>query len=148
MEDHLRIGEVAGRSGVSIDTVRFYERRQLLPVAPRSANGYRVFTSEAIERVHFIKQAQELGFSLDEIATFLSASGTSDCRSVHDLLDAKVKEINDRMRSMVEFRDKLLHYLVECEEELKSHPDSAECPVVVEIGQTKRTTTKNGNKRS
>lgn len=147
MEDHLRIGEVANRSGVSIDTLRFYERRRLLPIAPRSANGYRVFTPEAVERVHFIKQAQELGFSLDEIATFLSANGANDCRSVHDLLDAKVIEINDRMRSMVEFRDKLLHYLAECDEELKKHPDSTECPVVVEIGQTKRTN-KNGNKRS
>ena len=133
MEVHLRIGEVANRSGVSIDTVRFYERRRLLPIAPRTANGYRVFSSEAIERVHFIKQAQELGFSLDEIATLLSANGASDCRRVHDLLDAKLKEINDRMRSMVEFRDNLMLYLAECEKELEKHPDSMECPVVVEI---------------
>lgn len=138
MEDHLRIGEVANRSGVSIDTVRFYERRRLLTVAPRSANGYRVFTSETIERVHFIKHAQELGFSLDEIATFLSANGTRDCRSVHDLLDAKLNEIDDRMRSMVEFRDKLIHYLDECEKELEKHSDSVECPVVVEIAHAKR----------
>ena len=138
MEKHLRIGQVANRSGVSIDTVRFYERRRLLPVAPRSANGYRVFTSDAIERVHFITQAQELGFSLDEIATSLSANGPSECRGVHDLLDAKVKEINDRMASMVEFRDKLVHYLAECEKELERRPGSAECPVVNEIVHAQR----------
>lgn len=139
MEDHLRIGEVAGRSGVSIDTVRFYERRRLLPVAPRSTNGYRVFTSEAIERVQFIKQAQELGFSLDEIASLLTTNGESDCLRVHDLLDAKVAEIDNRMKSMREFRKKLMRYLAECEEELKNHPGSADCPVVVEIAHATRT---------
>ena len=72
MHEELRIGQVAERSGVSIDTVRYYERRRLLPAAPRTAGGYRVFTSEAIERVLFIKQAQELGFSLEEISTLLT----------------------------------------------------------------------------
>lgn len=138
MENALSIGEVASRSGVSIDTIRFYERRSLLPVAPRTAGGYRVFTSKAIEQIQFIKQAQELGFSLDDIATLLTTNGESDCLRVHDLLDTKVREIDHRMKSMVEFRKKLIHYLAECEEELKKHPTSADCPVVVEIGHAKR----------
>lgn len=138
MENALRIGEVASRSGVSIDTVRFYERRSLLPVAPRTAGGYRVFTTEAIERIQFIKQAQELGFSLDDIAMLLTTNGESDCLRVHDLLDTKVREIDNRMKSMVEFRKKLIHCLAECEEELKKHPTSADCPVVVGIGHAKR----------
>jgi DNA-binding transcriptional MerR regulator len=61
----LRIGEVAIRSGVSIDTVRYYERRKLLPPAPRSEGGFRLFSPETVERVQFIKQAQDIGFSLD-----------------------------------------------------------------------------------
>lgn len=138
MQDDIRIGEVAERSGVSIDTVRYYERRNLLPAAPRTAGGYRIFTSETIDRVVFIKQAQELGFSLDEITTFLSANGPSECSSVRDLLDAKLTELNTRIKSMREFRDKLTLYLAECEEELKKHPDSAECPVVVEITHAQR----------
>lgn len=138
MQDEFRIGEIASRAGVSIDTVRYYERRELLPTAPRTANGYRVFASETIDRVLFIKQAQDLGFTLDEIATLLTTNGTSDCLRVHDLLDTKVKELDARMKAMREFREKLQHYVAECEEELKKHPDSAECPVVVEIAHSER----------
>lgn len=138
MHEELRIGQVAERSGVSIDTVRYYERRRLLPAAPRTAGGYRVFTSEAIERVLFIKQAQELGFSLEEISTLLTTKGTNDCIRVHDLLDVKLTELDARMKAMRDFRLKLVHYLAECEEELKKHPNSAECPVVVEIAHAER----------
>lgn len=134
----FRIGEVATRSGVSTDTVRYYERRELLPTAPRTASGYRVFTSETVDRVLFIKQAQELGFTLDEISTLLTTDGTNDCLHVHDLLDAKLTELDARMKAMQEFREKLEHYVAECEEELKKHPDSAECPVVVEIALAER----------
>jgi DNA-binding transcriptional MerR regulator len=74
-QSEFRIGEVAERAGVSIDTVRYYERRRLLPCAPRTQGGFRVFTGDAVERVCFIKQAQELGFSLDEISTLLTTGG-------------------------------------------------------------------------
>ena len=138
MAHELQIGEVAERSNVSIDTIRYYERRKLLPVAPRTAKGFRVFTPETVSRVLFIKQAQELGFTLDEIRTLLTTNGTSDCLRVHDLLDAKSKELDARMKAMREFREKLKHYVAECEAELKKHPDSAECPVVVEIAHVER----------
>ncbi len=78
----LRIGEVALRAGVSIDTVRYYERRQLLPAAARTDGGFRLFTPDAVERVWFIKQAQELGFSLDEIGELLTTGGAEKCRRV------------------------------------------------------------------
>jgi MerR family mercuric resistance operon transcriptional regulator len=133
MQTGFRIGEVASRTGVSIDTVRYYERRELLPIAPRTASGYRVFTSETVDRVLFIKQAQDLGFTLSEISTLLTTNGPSDCLRVHDLLDSKLTELDARMKSLHQFREKLTHYLAECEEELKRHPDSAECPVIVEI---------------
>jgi hypothetical protein len=72
----FRIGEVAVRSGVSIDTVRYYERRNLLVKAARTPGGYSVFTSDSINRVLFIKQAQQLGFSL-------SPRSSQKTRSVH-----------------------------------------------------------------
>ncbi|KXJ98033.1 MAG: putative transcriptional regulator [Acidobacteria bacterium OLB17] len=138
MGNSFRIGEVAERSGVSIDTVRYYERRNLLPAAPRTPGGYRIFNSETIDRVLFIKQAQDLGFSLDEISNLLSTNGSSECRRVRDLLDAKLTELDARLKSMHEFHDKLTRYLAECEEELKRYPDSAECPVVIEIAHAER----------
>lgn len=138
MQKELHIGEVAEGSGVSIDTVRYYERRNLLPTAPRTTGGFRIFTSETIDRVRFIKQAQELGFSLDEISTLLSTDGQSECMRVRDLLDGKLTELDARLKAMHEFRNKLTRYLAECEEELKKHPDSAECPVIVEIGHAEK----------
>jgi len=81
-QSEIRIGEVAERAGVSIDTVRYYERRRLLPRAPRTRGGFRVFAGDAVERVRFIKQAQELGFSLDEISALLTTGGgANECRA-------------------------------------------------------------------
>ena len=138
MHGSFRIGEVAERCNVSIDTVRYYERRKLLPEAPRTAGGYRLFGPEAIERIFFIKQAQDLGFTLEEVSTLLSADGTSDCRHVHDLLDAKLADLDARLKAMQTFRRKLKHYLDECEVELKAHPHSEECPVIDEIAHSSR----------
>jgi DNA-binding transcriptional MerR regulator len=59
----IRIGELAKRTTLSIDAIRFYERRQLLPKAPRSTGGFRLFTTEDIEQLHFIRQMHELGLS-------------------------------------------------------------------------------------
>ncbi len=75
MASELQIGEVARRAGVSIDTLRYYERRKFLPRPRRSPSGFRLFASEHIERVKFIKQAQDLGFSLDEIKGLLVTGG-------------------------------------------------------------------------
>jgi len=68
----LRIGDVAERAGVNLQTIRYYERQGLLPRPPRLASGYRVFPDAAVRQVRFIKRAQELGFSLAEIRDLLS----------------------------------------------------------------------------
>ena len=132
----LRIGEVAARSGVSIDTVRYYERRHLLPPAPRTEGGFRLFTAETVTRVQFIKQAQELGLSLDEIKEILMTGGAKECRRVRDLLRAKLKEVDERIRLMEEFRQTLSNHLSACERTLKEEGNAAECPVMVNITRT------------
>ena len=133
MSDGFRIGEVAERAGVSIDTVRFYERRKLLPRAPRTSGGYRTFSDETVERLIFIKQSQELGFTLEEIGVLLANNGVHECRKVRDLLSVKLIEIDKRLKRLKDFRGTLTKYLAECEDQLSNHPDSADCPVVVEI---------------
>jgi len=138
-QSEFRIGEIAERAGVSIDTVRYYERRRLLPRAPRTQGGFRVFTGDAVERVRFIKQAQELGFSLDEISALLTTGGGADeCRSVRDLLRAKLTELDRRLKTMRDFRGTLANHLAECESELKRHGNTAQCPVVIEIAHPNR----------
>ena len=136
MQNELRIGDVAKCAAVSVDTVRYYERHGLLPIAPRTNAGYRVFTADTIERILFIKQAQELGFTLNEIGSLVVNNGVSDCRRIHDLLSVKLTELDARLKRMREFRGKLTHYLAECEAVLKKHGNAADCPVVEEIAHT------------
>src|SRR5215831_16553297 len=131
----LRIGEVTLRSGVSIDTVRYYERRRLLPAAPRTEGGFRLFTPDIVERVQFIKQAQELGFSLDEIGEILTTGGAEECRLVRDHLKVKLTELDERIRLMQEFRKTLGRHLAACERELRRHTDDAVCPRLVKISR-------------
>src|ERR1044072_8687623 len=74
----LRIGEVARAAGVSVDTVRFYERRGVLPAAARRPSGYRVFPPTAADRSRSAKALQDLGFTLDEVTDALRAHDTGD----------------------------------------------------------------------
>lgn len=130
----LRIGELATRTGVSIDTVRFYERKRLLPRASRTVGGFRLFGAQTIERIRFIKQAQDIGLSLDEIGHLLqTGGGASECRSVRDLLSAKLAELNERMKIMRDFRRTLVNHLAACERELKSRGQRAQCPVMIDV---------------
>ena len=139
MQIGLRIGEVASRAGVSIDTVRYYEKINLLPRAPRSKGGFRLFTMGAVERVRFIKQAQDIGFSLDEIKELLtSGGGLKECQRMRDLLRVKLAEVDERVRSLREFRRTLSRYLAACEDELNKHSATAKCPVIVEISRKEK----------
>jgi DNA-binding transcriptional MerR regulator len=138
----LHIGEVAARSGVSVDTVRFYERRKLLPPAPRTEGGFRLFTLETVEQVRFIKQAQELGFSLDELNQLLTTKGgAAECQRMRDLLKAKLDDLDKRIGAMWNFRRRLARHFAACESELNERGADARCPVIVKIthsGRTKR----------
>ncbi len=138
----FRIGEVAARASVSVDTVRYYERLKLLPRARRTSGNFRVFGPDSVERVQFIKQAQELGFTLDEIKGLLATGGAEECRRVHDLLSEKLHELDGRLASMKKFRRVLARHLAECERELREHGQDACCPVVA-IGKQPSTSEKN-----
>ena len=130
MGAELRIGEVAKRAGVSIDTLRYYERLRLLPRPKRTSGGFRLFADQDIERVQFIKQAQELGFSLDEIKGLLATGGAEECRKVRDLLQRKLSELDERLKAMKAFRRVLARHLSACEAELKDQRADACCPVL------------------
>jgi DNA-binding transcriptional MerR regulator len=138
-ESNLQIGEIAALAGVSVDTVRYYERRRLLARASRSRGGFRLFTTDTVERIVFIKQAQDIGLSLDEIKDLLiGGGGAAQCQRVSDLLKGKLSELDERMRAMREFRRTLTRHLTACQTELKKHGAAASCPVIVEIAHSKR----------
>lgn len=135
-QSELRIGELAARAGVSVDTVRFYERRRLLPRAHRTGGGFRLFPAEAVERIRFVKQAQEIGLSLEEIGGLLAEGGAAECQRVHDFLRAKLEELDGRIKAMRAFRRTLARHYAACEKELGERGKAARCPVVIEITHT------------
>jgi len=98
----LTIGRLAREAGVNLETVRYYERRGLLPKPPRSASGYRLFPSVAAQRLRFIRRAQELGFSLKEIRQLLSlrVSRTATSRDIRARAEAKIVDIEAKIKSL------------------------------------------------
>ena len=105
----LRIGTVAERSGLSAPTIRYYESVGLLAPAPRSSTGYRHYTDTTVEELRFIKKAQALGFSLDEIREILklSRSGRTPCSRVMDLARRHLAAVESRIEQLSRFRDVL-----------------------------------------
>jgi MerR family transcriptional regulator, copper efflux regulator len=108
----LTIGRLAREVGVNLETVRYYERRGLLPRPPRSASGYRLFPAEATRRLRFIRRAQELGFSLGEIRELLSlrVAPTAKTEDVRRRAQAKITDIEAKIKSL-ESMKKTLHEL-------------------------------------
>ncbi|HZS48579.1 MAG TPA: heavy metal-responsive transcriptional regulator [Blastocatellia bacterium] len=107
--DPMKIGEVSKRSGVSIETLRFYEKRGLLGRTARTSSGYRLYDQSVIDRLSFIKRAQTLGFSLDEIVALIKikSEGHSPCEEVRALVRDKIKEVDRHIADLIEYRDEL-----------------------------------------
>lgn len=105
----LLIGDVAERTGLSAPTIRYYESIGLLASPPRSATGYRRYTETTVEELRFIKKAQGLGFSLEEISEILKLSRASDtpCSHVLDLSRRHLHAIDERIQQLTRFRDQL-----------------------------------------
>lgn len=105
----MLIGDVAERSGLTAPTIRYYESIGLLAAAPRSTTGYRRYNAATVEELRFIKKAQALGFSLDEIREILKlgCAGTTPCARVLDLAHQHLNAVDERIRQLSRFRDAL-----------------------------------------
>ncbi|MFN2507314.1 MAG: heavy metal-responsive transcriptional regulator [Chthoniobacterales bacterium] len=108
-EKPLLIGKLAASAGIKPDSVRFYERSGLLPKPSRTASGYRVYDESAVTQLRFIKKAQSLGFSLDEVKRILHLQGQGNitCRSVLAMAKATLDETENKLRELQQFRDAL-----------------------------------------
>jgi MerR family transcriptional regulator, copper efflux regulator len=104
----MLIGEVARRTGVPTGTIRFYERHDLIGAAPRSAGGYRMYPERTVQEIGFIKTAQGIGFSLDEIRDVLKLGrgGRMPCSRVVEACQAHLAEIDRRMTELRAFRSR------------------------------------------
>src|SRR6266581_4304729 len=98
----FKTSEVAKQGGVNLETIRYYERRGLLPKPPRTPAGYRTFDAAALRRLRFIKQAQALGFSLKEIKELLALrlDPRASCADVRRRAEAKIADIDEKLRAL------------------------------------------------
>jgi len=122
----LKVGDVAMRAGVNLQTIRYYEREGLLPSPPRLASGYRAFPEGAVLRVRFIKRAQELGFSLGEIRDLLSLPGKSGAQQVRARTKAKIADIEEKIRTLEAMKDALTALADRC----PGCGPLSECPIL------------------
>ena len=137
-----RIGEIAERTGVSVETLRYYEKRRLLSAPARTDGGFRVYSDAVVHQVRFIKQAQSLGLTLDDIqhlaAGQLRRNHAPSCRKVRDLLTRRIEDIDARMKELHEFRRTLHEHLAACDQALSSTAEPA-CPTIEALDEPKFT---------
>ena len=131
VEPTYRIGEVTAQTTLSRDTLRYYERLGLLDHPPRTSGGFRMYDEATLERLRFIKRAQAVGFTLEEIRELVTfdGQGLTRCRRVRDLVQTELAEFDERLSELRTFRRALLGSLRECDAALSRQID-AECPVV------------------
>lgn len=121
------IGALSGRSGVHIETVRYYEKIGIMPAPARSAGGYRIYGTDHVRRLHFIRRGRELGFSLDELRGLLHLvdGQTYTCREVHALTVEHLAAIRQKIADL----QRLEHVMSDMAKQCKGDR-VPECPII------------------
>lgn len=128
--ESLTIGRLARAAGVGVETIRYYQQRELLPV-PSTLGAYRYYPVELTERIRFIKRAQELGFSLDEIAELLRLEDGSNRNSIRRIASDRLAQIEQKLADLRRMQKTLKHLVSQCEHTSKSLP----CPIIATLGR-------------
>ena len=126
----LTIGRLARAAGVGVETVRYYQDRELLPVPP-STGAFRYYPVALVGRIRFIKRAQELGFSLDEVTELLQLEGGADRPSIRRIATDRLAQIERKLADLRRMRGALKHLVAECEHTSKDLP----CPIIDTLAQ-------------
>jgi MerR family copper efflux transcriptional regulator len=127
----IGIGTLAKRAGVSIDTVRYYEKSGLLAPESRLASGYRRYCDEQVSRLRFIRRAQELGFTLKDIRELLGISKQKDVAKVKRAAERKLADVEARLVALTRMRDGLATLVATC----PGHGRAADCPILKALGE-------------
>src|SRR5262245_45019616 len=128
--DSIGIGTLAKRAGVSVDTVRYYERGGLLAPKTRLASGYRRYSELEVSRLRFIRRAQALGFTLKEVRELLALSGQRDVGRVKRAAQKKLDDVEQRIAALQRVRDGLSNLIAAC----PGHGRAADCPILKALG--------------
>jgi len=123
----LFIGELSRRTGVNIETIRYYERIGVMPIPARSEGGHRIFSDEQLRRLSFIKRGRELGFSLGEIRAMLRLvdEGTLTCSEIHAMTSAHLKAVQRKTADLRRLERVLKTMVAEC-----SRGEVPDCPII------------------
>ncbi len=124
----LTIGKAAARTGLGIDTIRFYEKEGLIPEPARRPSGFRDYTPDVLERLHFIRRAKGLGFSLKEIAELLALRVDDErtCEQVYRRTSEKIADIETRIRDLERIKAALANMAAACQ----GTGPQGECPIL------------------
>ncbi|MBO0730336.1 MAG: MerR family transcriptional regulator [Acidimicrobiaceae bacterium] len=124
----MRSSEAASQAGVNIQTLRYYERRGILPEPKRSDAGYRAYDAQAVRTVRFVKDAQQLGFSLEEIDALLelAAGGPRNCDAAKTMANDKIVQLEAKISSLSAMCDSLRQLVATCDR----RPSKRECPLL------------------
>ena len=123
------IGDVADAAGVGVETVRYYERRGLVPRPGRTTGAYRRYGLGHVDRIRFIKRAQALGFSLEEVESLLALEDGADRKTIRSIAGARLEETRRRIADLKRIEHALSHLLHECE----THARARRCPIIAAI---------------
>jgi DNA-binding transcriptional MerR regulator len=137
----MQIGEAAKRAALTVDAIRFYEKRSLLPKPPRTVGRFRLYSNDDVARLDFIRQMQGLGFSLREVRQLLDLRGhaLNACHEVRDLLETKLKEVRCKISELQTLERELALDFRKCNLELKHRGkhSARSCPVLSSNGNGK-----------
>ncbi|MCW5581943.1 MAG: MerR family DNA-binding protein [Luteimonas sp.] len=126
--ESLTIGRVALAAGVGVETIRYYQGRGLLPV-PKAARAFRLYPAKMVDRIFFIKRAQALGFSLDEVRTLLDLEDGRNRKAIQAVTQARLEQVERKVADLERMRTALTDLLRRCTETGHAHP----CPIIATL---------------
>ncbi|HKQ30510.1 MAG TPA: MerR family DNA-binding protein [Burkholderiales bacterium] len=129
----LTIGRLARAANVNIETIRYYQRLDLLPIPSPKRTAFRTYPVELVDRICFIKRAQELGFSLAEIASLLKLEDGARRNVIRNVAGDRLQQIETKIADLQRMRKTLSHLIRECETTGASHP----CPIIAALAGDK-----------
>ena len=135
----LTIGRLARAAGVGIETIRYYQRRELLPLPEPHDGAFRHYPPRLVDRIHFIKRSQELGFSLDEIAKLLQFEDGADRRAIRSLAGAHLADVRQKIADLKRIERALAGMIESCEATGRARP----CPIIATLAGKKQVLTRN-----
>ena len=126
----LTIGSLADEAGVNVETIRYYQRRGLMPEPDKPAHGYRRYDATTVKRVRFIKRAQALGFTLEEIGGLLELDEAHACAETRELASHKLEAIETKLADLAAMRKALTALVCQCD----AGAMQGNCPIIHALG--------------